>query len=64
MQWLMSLGHRVSYSHTRSALVDMITAIQGSDGGVSAASDVHELIGFITFYTVLCLHGLVIWVVF
>ena len=31
-------------SHTRNALVDAIASLQTSDGGIIAASEVHELL--------------------
>ena len=31
-------------SHTRTALVDTVASLQGADGGVMAASKVHELL--------------------
>ena len=34
--------HGTSYSHTRACFVDTVTSLQGSDGGLIAASEVHE----------------------
>ena len=52
-------------SHTKAALVDIITSLWGSDGMVIAASEVHELPSkFMVFWSVLCLNRLVIQIVF
>ena len=37
-------GKFLYVTHTRAALVDTITSLQGSDGVVIAASEVHELL--------------------
>ena len=42
----------------------MITSLHLSDGGVIEASKVHELLGFMAFWIVLCLNWLVIQLVF
>ena len=51
-------------SHTKVALVDTIASLQGSYGEVFAASDMHELLKFMTFWTVMCLNLLVIQLIF
>ena len=43
------MGHLLSTSHMRAAVVDAMFYLQGSNGGVNAASEVHELLGFMTF---------------
>ena len=49
-------------SHTRIVLVDTIASVQGSDGGVITASEVYELLRFMTFWTLLCLNRLEIFI--
>ena len=56
--------HRASYSHIWAALVDTITSLQGSDRGVVAALEVHETLGFLTFWTVLRIDSMIIWSAF
>ena len=51
-------------SHTRGTLVDTIACLQSSNGGVIAASEVHEVLRFVTFWTVLCLNRFIIQLVF
>ena len=49
-----------TYSYTGASLVDTITSLQSSDGGLIPTLEVLELLGLLTFWTVLCLNGLVI----
>ena len=51
-------------SGMRPAHVDAVASLQGSDGGFIAASEVHELLIFMTFWAELCLNGLVIQLIF
>ena len=51
-------------SHSRTALVDTITSLQGFDGGLIAASEVHKLLRFMTLWSVLDLYRLVIQLIF
>ena len=44
MQLLILLQTEQLSSHTRAALVDTVASLQGSDGGLIAASKVHELL--------------------
>ena len=59
-----TVGTEWLISHTRTALTDTVASLQGSDGGVIAASEVHELIIFMTLWMVLCLIWFVIQLVF
>ena len=51
-------------SHTRSAIVDTNSSLKESDGGVIPVSEEHELPQFLTFWTMLCLNGLLIQLTF
>ena len=54
----------VFYSHTRAAVFDTISSLQCSDGGVIAASEVNELLGYMICWTVLCQNGMLIKLLF
>ena len=51
VQLLMPLQTEQLISHTRATLIDTFTFLQGSDGGVIAASELHEL--FTMIYDIL-----------
>ena len=51
-------------SHTRTALVDTTASLQDSDGVVIPVQEVLELLRFMIFWTMLCLCGLGIQLVF
>ena len=42
-------------SHTIASLVGTVDSLHGSNGGVISVSEVHELLRFMKFWTVLCL---------
>ena len=51
--------------HTRTSFVDTTASPQGSDERLVTVSEVYELFTTIhTFWTVPCLNGLVIWLLF
>ena len=55
LQWFMPLSKESILFWNQSCFVDTITSLHGSDGGAITALEVHGLLGFLTFWTLLCL---------